>query len=156
MGMPMDNNTDYSFQLRRELESLPRDYTELMAKRNRDIVDKDFLTYNIGRFLIFLDNFKKGIPDKIRITSFGIDGPATTAIVSYDGTSITYVIDGSRYQNGNYYTFYGEDIAVNTRELRGDLLLDYDLITMDGKKIPFLNIWAGFPYEEEYNRYIFL
>lgn len=152
----MDNYNDYSLQLRRELENLPRDYTDLMAKRNRDVVDKDILTYNIGRFLIFLDNYNKGIPDKITITSFGMDGPATTAIIYFDGAMITYVIDSSRYQSGNYYTFYGKNIVVDTRELRGDMIIDYDLITLDNKKIPILNLWAGFSPEEDYDRYIFL
>lgn len=151
----MDNYIDYSFQLRRELESFPREYTEVMAKRNRDIVDKDFMTYNIGRFLIFLDNFNKGIPDKITITSFGIDGPATTAMVYYDGDFITYVIDSSRYQSGNFYSFYGKDIAIDMRELRGDMIIDYDLITLDNKKMPMLNLWAGFQPEEDYDRYVF-
>lgn len=152
----MDNYFDYSLQLRSELESLPRDYTEIMAKTNRDVVDRDVLTYNIGRFLIFLDNYNKGIPDKIRITSFGIDGPASTAILYYDGDLITYVIDSSRYQSGSFYTFFGKEIVVSMRELRGDMVIDYNLITLDGKKMPVLNLWVGFQPLEEYDRYIFM
>jgi hypothetical protein len=142
----MENYVDVSMQLRKELEALPRDYTQTMATRNWDVVYHMVTNFNIGRFLIFIDNYYKGIPDKIRIAKFGIDGPATTAILYYDGNLITYVVDDTRYPTDGYYTFFGYNIAIKERNLDdGDEgTIDYNLITLDDKEISILGIWVGF------------
>lgn len=141
----MENDIDISTQLRKELEALPSDYTRLMATRNWDVMTDLLLNFNIGRFLIFMDNYYRGISDKIRITKFGVDGPATTAILYYDGNLITYVVDDTRYPLNNFYTYYGYYIAVKKRNLDNNaMVIDYNLIGLDDKEIPIIGIWAGF------------
>lgn len=139
----MDSFHDNSLLLRRELESLPRDYTEAMAKMNRDIVTNGINTFNIGRYLIFIDNYYKGIPDKIRITSYGIDSPPSVKIVLYDGNMVTFVIDGTRYPSKQFYIYYGYEIIVNRRSFQEDAIIDCDLKTVDQRSIPIIHIWAG-------------
>lgn len=140
----MENYMDISAQLKKELEALPLDYTRQMATRNWDVVIDMVLNFNIGRYLIFLDNFNKGISDKIRITKFGIDGPTTTAILYYDGNHVVYVIDDTRYLSGEFYTYYGNNITVYNRHLDyNEMIIDYYLIPFEGKSINILGIWAG-------------
>lgn len=140
---------DYSNQFIKELEALPREYTMTMAKRNRDVIYQMLLNFNIGRFLIFMDNYNNGIPDKIRITKFGVDGPPSIAILFYDGNLITYVIDETRYQTNTFFTFYGYEIIVNKSYLDNrDIMIGYSLITLDQKQHSILGIWAGYPSDE--------
>lgn len=140
----MENYIDISMQLRKELEALPRDYTRLMATRNWDVLIDVILNFNIGRFLIFMDNYYKGIPDKIRVTKYGADGPATTAILYYDGNLAIYVIDDTRHPIAEFYTYYGYNITVNNRYLNyNEMIIDYNLITLDGKEANIIGIWAG-------------
>jgi hypothetical protein len=40
-----------------------------------------------------MENYNKGIPDKIRITKFDVDGPAITSILYFDGNIVIYVVD---------------------------------------------------------------
>lgn len=138
---------DYSaigIQLRKELEALPRDYTRLMATRNWDVLIDLVLNFNIGRFLIFMDNYYKGIPDKIRITKFGVDGPATTAILYFDGNIVVYAVDGTRYPTNQFYTYYGYFITVSNRNYSNNqIIIDYKIIPLDGKEMPIIGIWAG-------------
>lgn len=142
----MESYEEISMQLRKELEELPRDYTRIMATRNWDVITDMLLNFNIGRFLIFMDNYYKGIPDKINITKFGIDGPAETAILYYDGSFITYVVDGTRFPTNEFYIFYGYDIAVNKRNFDNDdeVVIDYNLIQLDDKENSIIGIWAGY------------
>lgn len=141
---------DISLQLRKELEELPRDYTRLMATRNWDVLIDLVLNFNIGRFLIFMDNYNKGIPDKIRITKFGVDGPATTSILYFDGNIIIYVVDDTRYPLNEFYTYYGYYITVNNRYLDyNEMIIDYNLIPLDdSREMPILGIWAGLKPQE--------
>ncbi len=142
----MDKNPDIFMQLRRELEALPRNYTPPMAKRNRDIVYNGVKNFNIGRFLIFMNNYYNGISDKVTIASFGIDGPASTAVLCYDGNLVTYVIDGSRYQTAEFNYYSGCKIVGHIRNLEygHEAMIDFNLILSDNKEIPILGIWAGF------------
>ena len=71
-------NADYyKNQYKAELELLffPREYTPEMAYSNNDILKDHYgRNYNTDRLLKFIDNFNNGIPDYVRITTFGIDG----------------------------------------------------------------------------------
>lgn len=141
----MDYYEDISIQLRKELEELPRDYTREMATRNWDVLIDLILNFNIGRFLIFMDNYNNGIPDKIRITKFGVDGPATTSILYFDGNMVIYVVDNTRYPGYEFYTYYGYYITVNKRNYYDNqIIIDYNLIPLDGsREMTILSIWAG-------------
>lgn len=73
----------------KKLDSLPRYYSVEMAKDNGDVLHDPFgEVYNIYKLDEFIDNVKRGIEDKIRITTFGIDGPPTIAILEFDGDII--------------------------------------------------------------------
>lgn len=140
----MESYIDISIQLRKELEALPRDYSRTMATRNWDVMTDMILNFNIGRLLVFMDNYGYRIPDKIRITKFGIDGPATTARLYYDGNLFTYVVDDTRYPSGEFYTYYGHEVTVKKRYLDyNEMAIDYNLIALDGKEVNILIIWAG-------------
>jgi hypothetical protein len=141
----MNYYLDISMQLRKELEELPRDYTRQMATQNWDVLIDLILNFNIGRFLIFMDNYNKGIPDKIRITKFGVDGPATTSILYFDGNIVVYVIDGTRYPTNEFHTYYGYYITVNNRNYHyNQIIIDYNLVPLDGsRETTILSIWAG-------------
>lgn len=145
----MGNYIDISMQLRKELEELPRDYTRQMATRNWDVLIDLVLNFNIGRFLIFMDNYNNGIPDKIKITEFGVDGPATTSILYFDGNIVVYVVDGTRYPTNEFYTYYGHYITVSNRYLDyNEMVIDYNLIPLDGREMPIVSIWAGLKPQE--------
>lgn len=132
-------------ELKRELALLPRDYTRLIATRNWDVITDLLLNFNIGRFLVFMDNYDKRIPDKIIITKFGVDGPAVTAILYYDGNIVTYVVDGTRFQTNQFYYYSGSYIQAVKRYLDSgnDMVIDYNLITLDNKETTIIGIWAG-------------
>ena len=136
---------DVSMQLRKELEELPRDYTRQMATKNWDVLIDLMLNFNLGRFLIFMDNYDKGIPDKIRITKFGVDGPSTTSILFFDGDIVIYEEDGTRYPTNEFYTYYGNYIIVNKRNYHDNqIIIDYNLVPLDqSREITIISIWAG-------------
>jgi hypothetical protein len=74
----------------------PYNYTVEMAYINNDILNTPTAkSINTGRLNQFVQNVNNGIPDCVFITTFGIDGPATTSILKYDGSDITYITDNS-------------------------------------------------------------
>ena len=139
----MSNYDEHSLRLQKELEALPRNYTELIARRNKDIVINTNMNYNLGRFLIFLENIQNGISDKIRITTYGVDRPPTTSILFYDGYLLTFVVDVTRFSTMLFYYYYGYEIKTNKRWLDDDVIIDYNLLTLEQKEIPLLHVWAG-------------
>ncbi len=139
----MSNYDEHSLRLQKELEALPRNYTELIARRNKDIVINTNMNYNLGRFLIFLENIQNGISDKIRITTYGVDRPPTTSILFYDGYLLTFVVDVTRFSTMLFYYYYGYEIKTNKRWLDDDVIIDYNLLTLEQKEIPLINVWAG-------------
>lgn len=92
--------SDYSKQFIKELEALPREYTMTMAKRNRDVIYQMILNFNIGRFLIFVDNYNNGIPDKIRITKFRLD---IHQMKLYDKTLFNYKKEAEHFVNCYFF-----------------------------------------------------
>jgi len=78
--------------------SLPTDYTVDMAYKNNDVLlTPESRSYNTAKLNNFITNVQREIPDCILITTFGIDGPATTSVLNYDGNSLTFTYDNSRY-----------------------------------------------------------
>ncbi len=84
-----------------ELLSLPRDYSLSDAIENNDIIFYQIGNYNAEQFFQFLINFGHGIPSRIRISSFGIDGPATVSILEYKNGKLFLTIDSTRYKVSN-------------------------------------------------------
>ena len=146
----MEYYADISKQFMMELEDLPRDYTREMATQNWDVLIDLVLNFNIGRFLLFMENYNNGISDKIRITQFGIDGPATTSILYYDGSIIIYVVDDTRYPMAQFYTYYGDQITIDYRYFSyNQMVIDYNLQPIDGsRELRILGIWAGLKPQE--------
>jgi len=125
-----------------ELSLLPIDYTRETAVMNNDIMFDQFIAYNVNRFYEFLDNVNNRIPDKIRITLYGIDGPATTSILQYNGDFIRLTIDETRYgYNDEYFNYYGNQIISYVQEKSGTIYETYYLITKNNElQRVFVNI----------------
>jgi len=84
------------------LQTVPLDYTVDMAYVNYDILQTpDARSINTGRLNLFIQNVENGIPDCVFVTTFGLDGPATTSILKFDGRNITYTIDNRRFNIEN-------------------------------------------------------
>ncbi|TCT16202.1 uncharacterized protein DUF4362 [Natranaerovirga pectinivora] len=112
----MSNNYIFS-NAEEELLSLPKEYTVEIALENNDLLYTPLAqSFNIDQLVKFLCNFNNGIPDKIRITMFGIDGPPTLSILEYNGEYLKLTIDVSRYDGDVYDEFiisYGYDIIID-------------------------------------------
>lgn len=121
-----------------ELTSIPKDYTTEMAIKHNDIVENVFLSYNTERLLQFIENVKNGVPDKVRISSFGVDNPfsPTISILQYDGEMIIYTVDTSRGGIfNNYVTYYGNIMELRKRTRNDIEILDYYLVTYDNRDV---------------------
>jgi len=121
------------FSPEKELSSLPRNYTREIAHRNNDMMYDQIASYNTDRFLRFIDNLNRGIPDRIRITTFGIDRPAVPSILQYNGYVIRLTSDATRYGVRNEYdNFYGYLIVSQIQQRAGityEVASDVNLIT---------------------------
>lgn len=134
-------NYDGQYSPEEELSSLPRDYTREIAHINKDIIFDQFISYNVSRFDEFLNNVNNKRSDKVRITLFGIDGPATTSILQYNGDVIRLTIDETRFgYTDEYYNYYGNQIISQAHERYGDTYETYYLVTMNsGLQRVFVN-----------------
>lgn len=97
-------NCDNPVQL---LTSLPYNYTVDMAVDNHDVLrTPEGKSLNIDLLYSFIENVNRNVKDCIRITYFGLDGPAQTSILQFNGDTITLFIDNSRYSetNNDIYT----------------------------------------------------
>jgi hypothetical protein len=105
-----------------------------MAYQNNDILNTPTAkSINIGRLNLFMQNVADKNPDCVFITTFGVDGPAATSILKYDGTVITYTYDNSRFSRiyGDIYSH--EILKLFTETTRNDNLIvtAYHAITPD-------------------------
>ncbi len=128
---------------RKLLLSVPYNYTEEMAYINNDIL----LTHkqksiNTGRLNYFLQNVGKGVPDCVFITTFGLDGPASTSILKYNGDSITYTDDSSRFgipdrsRDESIRTYNVISFYLDQKNYEDKIIsVDYHAITSDNKDI---------------------
>ena len=100
------------------LASLPRDYTVEMSLQNGDVLyTPEGQSYNIDRLHQFMANVSRGIPDCIIITQFGIEPPAVTKVLYYDGKKIAYTYDESRVSDAyKTQTIYGTNIFAVTHK----------------------------------------
>jgi hypothetical protein len=128
-----------------ELLSLPRDYTPEMALANGDILyDRYLRSYNLDRLILFINNVYNGIPDYIRITRFGMDGPATVIILQYNGDVIMYTLDVTRYSESyTITTDFGHVININSDIQYGHYATVYYLISDDGKTLLIFRNTSG-------------
>ncbi len=88
---------------------------------------------NTGRLNLFIQNVNNGIPDCVFITTFGIDGPATTSILKYDGSDITYISDSSRFSNiyGDIHSYEIKKLYTETTNFNNLITTGYHVITSD-------------------------
>lgn len=138
----MNNNKYFRrYSPEEELASLPRIYTKEIALKNYDIITEPSRSYNIERLLVFIDNVKKQIPNKVNITKFGIDGPPSTAILQYDGNIIRYTVDATRVMPRleGYTTFYGHEIYSKILRRDGISSNQYFLVGTDKSDIYILD-----------------
>lgn len=132
------------------LLSVPYDYTVEMAYNNNDILNTPTAkSINTGRLNLFMQNVNTGIPDCVFITTFGIDGPASTSILKYDGSVITYTFDNSRFSQiyGDIYTNVITNLFTETTQNDDNVIVtSYHAITPDDKDfvvyrdIVFINV----------------
>ncbi len=130
------------------LQSVPFDYTLDMAYMNYDILNTPTArSINTGRLNLFIQNLNNGISDCVFITTFGIDGPATTSILKYDGNDITYTVDNSRYNQGySINTYKITNLYTDTTSESNLFSTNYHAVITDNsdfiiyKDIVFLNV----------------
>jgi hypothetical protein len=119
------------------LLSVPYEYTVEMAYKNYDILNTPTArSINTGRLNLFMQNINDRISDCVFITTFGIDGPASTSILKYDGSVITYAYDISRFSHikGDIYTNVITYLFTETIQNDDNLIVtSYHAITPDNK-----------------------
>lgn len=100
------------------LASLPKEYTVEMSLQNQDVLyTPEGKSYNVDRLHEFMSNVQKGYPDCIILTVFGLEPPATTAVLYYDGDEIAYTFDITRINKlHEIKTVYGTDIFAITHK----------------------------------------
>lgn len=76
-------------------------YTVETAVKRGDVVNVHGKQYNAEKLEKFIDNVKSGKKDKIRITTYTIEGDAITTDLEYTGKKIIYVFDNSRDHFGS-------------------------------------------------------
>ncbi|MDF2589919.1 MAG: hypothetical protein K0S41_3760 [Anaerocolumna sp.] len=113
-----------------ELSLIPKDYNIDMALDNKDIINYGAYRYNIDRLDQFIYNVNNNIPDKIRITDFGIDSPSYK-ILQYNGNEIILTIKYYTDNEPNYLTYYGYTIIKRIGKKHNKTILYYDLIQFD-------------------------
>ncbi len=126
---------DYQHQHEKELSLLPTDYTFQMALNNDDVIALGAQPYNLIRMQQFLNHVENGVPDKIRITIFNVDGYPTISTLQYDGYNIIFTRRYFVKDDINYITYYGGKILVKFREDSYDRIKDYILVTYDNDDV---------------------
>ena len=88
---------DYKLLKDYETKKLPEKYTPELACKNGDVVASSKIgTINTEKFIKFIDNVNKGNKDRIRITSFTIEGGAIIQDIIYNGENIVLIQDTTR------------------------------------------------------------
>lgn len=126
----------------RILLSVPYNYTVEMSYINNDILNTPTAkSINTGRLNLFIQNVNNGIPDCVFITTFGIDGPATTSILKYDGNDITYITDNSRLSQiyGDIHSYKIKKLYTKTTNLNNLIVTSYHVIKYNNIDIIIFN-----------------
>ncbi len=116
------------------LLSVPYNYTVEMAYINNDILNTPTAkSINTGRLNLFIQNVNNGIPDCVFITIFGIDGPAATSILKYDGSNIIYITDSTRFSQiyGDIHSYKIKKLYTETTNFNNLIVTGYHVITSD-------------------------
>ncbi len=116
------------------LLSVPYNYTVEMAYINNDILNTPTAkSINTGRLNQFIQNVNNGIPDCVFITIFGIDGPAATSILKYDGSNIIYITDSTRFSQiyGDIHSYKIKKLYTETTNFNNLIVTGYHVITSD-------------------------
>ena len=71
-------------------------YTSKTAIKNGDVVDVHGKQYNVEKLDKFIENVKNNNKDKVRITTYTIEGGAIITDLDYDGENINYTNDNTR------------------------------------------------------------
>lgn len=125
------------------LASLPSDYTESIALKNVDILQSSRgISYNTYKLNEFMNNINNGTADCVFVTVFGIDGPALTGILKFDGTTIWFCYDNSRFSGipRDIYSFILKEIYTEIREISGLTLQYYYGKTITGKRLTIYRV----------------
>ncbi len=122
-----------------ELNALPKPYQIEMAINNNDVVVNQSDPFNSERFYEFLSNAEKGIPDKIRITRYGIDNyeMALRTILQFNGTYYIFTIAGNTTSPKSYY---GNELTLKRRDI--DRPWQYFLKTYEGNEEPIFTLYS--------------
>lgn len=98
-------------------------------------------TYNTDRLREFICKLRHGIPDKVRITIFGIDGPPKIAILEYNGKYVKYTSDVSRLREiEKFIEFYGTNVIAKPTMSRLVGLTDtFYIVTKEHGLVPIIS-----------------
>ena len=129
-------NYNYHQEHVAELKTIPENYSIEAAIQNNEIVVSPVLQNNTKRFYEFLSNYERGLTDKVRIISYGIDNPevSSRAILEYNGKFFIYTFDSTIPQ-----TLYGDKIIVKPGSFNS---LIYYLVTYDRIEFPIFYIYS--------------
>jgi hypothetical protein len=115
------------------LQTVPFEYNVDMAYINQDILNTPTArSINTGRLNLFIQNIEKGVADCVFITTFGIDGPAITSILKFDGYNVTYTVDTTRYDsNDSINVYYVNYMYTDTTSEENLISTNYHVVTTD-------------------------
>ncbi|WHY66813.1 DUF4362 domain-containing protein [Neobacillus sp. SuZ13] len=75
-------------------------YRSEEAIKNGDIVNAHGKISNLEKFNLFIEHVNKGVKDKVRITSYTIEGDPIFYNLDYNGKEIKYTYDASQDSYG--------------------------------------------------------
>lgn len=81
--------------------SQDKSYRSEEAIKKGDVVQTGITVYNFERFEQFLNNYHGKKPDKIRVTSYTVEGDPIFIDLDYDGENIKYFHDSSNDEYGS-------------------------------------------------------
>lgn len=90
IGCSRDNKLTYS----------KTPYASETAIKNGDVVGIHGKQYNTEKLEKFMENVRKGIKDKVRITTYTKEGDAIITDLEFDGKKINYTYDNTRDRFG--------------------------------------------------------
>jgi hypothetical protein len=79
-----------------EFEKLPKKYTVEMARKNGDVVQSKYGVENIDHFYRFLKSIENMQKDRVRITSYTVEGDPIIKELAYDSAEIRITYDTTR------------------------------------------------------------
>ena len=120
------------------LTSLPYNYTVEMALSNNNVLrTPEGKAYNIKLLYNFINNVNSVVKDCILITYFGLDGPAQTSILKYNGDTITLYTDNSRFSDihNDTYSNVITEIYSETKNVHGITVQNFYGVTKEALRL---------------------